>query len=99
MNIRFNRALQGLMLFLTLLIYRPVMAVDIDLMHYAVADLQTGESTSLEQFRGKPTILLIFEPGCRYCARQARILNGMLDNCSDFQAVAIGLNGSRRNLR
>jgi len=73
-------------------------AVEIDLMHYAVNDLRTGEETQLDAFRGKPTFLLVFEPGCIYCARQSRIFNRMLETCDSFQVVAIGVNGTRRRL-
>lgn len=73
-------------------------AMVIDLMHYTVSDLRTGEPSTLDVFRGKPTVLLIFEPGCRYCARQSRILNRMLATCDNLQAVGLGFNGSRRRL-
>lgn len=76
----------------------PVRAEDIGLLHYPVIDLRTGETGTLESFRGAPTVLLVFEPGCRFCARQSRILNAMLDECTNLNAVAVGVNGSRRRL-
>lgn len=70
----------------------------IDLMHYQVSDLRTGEESSLESLRGKPTVLLLFEPGCMYCSRQSRILNAMLKECENLQAVALGFNAPRRRM-
>jgi hypothetical protein len=70
----------------------------IDLLHYKVSDLRTGEESTLQPFLGKPTVLLLFEPGCMYCARQTRILNAMIKECANLQAVALGFNAPRRRM-
>lgn len=90
--------LRLIFILLTSLAAGKVSAVEIDIMHYTLHDLHTGEPVALDDFRGKPTFLLVFEPGCRYCARQSRIFNRMLESCDSFQVIAVGVNGSRRSL-
>lgn len=94
--IKLRQALAGI----CLLLAWPLSAVSADLMHYELRSLdQAATEHALDRYRGKPTLMIFFEPECAWCLRQMRVLNKLVDECDNFQALAIGANGSRAALR
>lgn len=86
--------------FLLLGLASPASAADdIDLLKYELRDLQSEQLQRLDQFRGKTTLVMFFEPECPFCFKQTKILNGIQRECADFQAIGVGVNGSRRDLQ
>jgi thioredoxin-related protein len=85
--------------FLLLSAWTSSIAEPIDLLHYELSDLRTGEAVDLAQFRGYPVLILLFEPDCGYCVRQAREINALLSQCTEIRPVAVGINGNRQHLR
>ena len=70
------------------------------LLDYALKRLDAPEVESLRQFEGKPVLMMFFEPECSWCFRQVRTLNAMGQRCtSGFQALAVGVNGNRSDLK
>ncbi|PLW69618.1 peroxiredoxin family protein [Pseudohalioglobus lutimaris] len=54
---------------------------------------------SLDQYQGAPLLLMFFEPECSWCYRQFKVLNKLYAQCpGEFRPVAVGVNGSRREL-
>ncbi len=77
-----------------------VPAQSVDLLKYTLQSLdEVATEHDLDQYTGKPTILIFFEPECSWCLRQTRVLNELVASCENFQAIAIGVNGTRRALQ
>jgi thioredoxin-related protein len=74
-------------------------AEPIDLLQYRLTDLRSGAEVDLDRFRGQPVLILLFEPDCGYCVRQAREVNALLAQCSEIKPLAVGINGNRQHLR
>lgn len=93
---QFRRAvLAGLCLLLAL----PLTTAAADLMQYELRSLdRAGSEDALDIYRGTPTLMIFFEPECAWCLRQMRVLNKLVDECDNFQALAIGANGTRSDL-
>lgn len=91
-----RRAVAGI----CLLFAWPLSASAADLMQYELRSLdQAATEHTLDRYRGTPTLMIFFEPECAWCLRQIRVLNKLIDECENFQALAIGANGSRSALR
>jgi hypothetical protein len=54
---------------------------------------------ALAQVADGPLLLMLFEPACGWCLRQSRAINTLLGECPQLAAVAVGVDGSRRDLR
>ena len=67
----------------------------VDMLSYVLRDLSSTGDIDLEDYRGKITLLMFFEPDCEYCLRETRVINTLLAECPGLQPVAIGANGSR----
>ncbi len=69
------------------------------LFDFEMKSLSGKDRQSMQQFAGKPVVLMYFEPQCSWCFRQVRTLNQLQEKCSGrFQPVAVGINGSRKDL-
>jgi hypothetical protein len=71
-----------------------------DVLGYRMQALPGSEVVDLATFRGRPGVLFVFEPGCVWCRRQARLLNELPERCSDgaVQVLGVGIRGSRAAL-
>jgi hypothetical protein len=70
-----------------------------DVLAYRMQSLPGAEIVDLGHFRGRPGLLFVFEPGCVWCRRQARLLNGLPDRCATAaQILGVGVRGSRASL-
>lgn len=93
-------------LILSLLIYFLVcfeLAAKTDspqLLSYSHTDLQSGEMHSLENLKGKPTLMMFFEPQCPWCFKQGKAFNELLRQCPNaINIVALGSNGDKVSLK
>jgi hypothetical protein len=71
-----------------------------DVLAYRVQVLPGTEVVDLASFRGRPGLLFVFEPGCVWCRRQARLLNELPKRCGspELQVLGVGIRGSRAAL-
>jgi hypothetical protein len=71
-----------------------------DLLAYRMQVLPGAETVDLATFRGRPGVLFVFEPGCVWCRRQARLLNELPVRCAGdaLQVLGVGIRGSRASL-
>jgi len=74
-------------------------AFAIDLLEYELKDLSGTEVHDLEQYRGDTVLLIFFQPDCGFCVKQSRVLSQIQEECSDFQAIGVGVNGARIDLQ
>jgi len=78
----------------------PAEAVSPDILGYQHENLLTGEVETLERMRGKSSFLLFFQPACKWCLRQSRVLDSLLLSCpGQLNAAALGVHGSRHELK
>ncbi len=70
-----------------------------DLLAYELKRLDTVATEDLKQFRGKPVLMMFFEPDCTWCLRQAREIEQVTKRCNGVQSIVVGANGSRTALK
>ena len=71
----------------------------IDMLSYDLRPLnELSHASELHELRGELDVLVFFEPDCSWCFKQTQLINHMYQECPDFKAAAIGVNGSRRSL-
>lgn len=69
------------------------------LLDFELRSLSAPERHTLEQYQGAPMLMMFFEPECSWCARQFRVLDKLQAECEgSFNPIAVGINGSRREL-
>lgn len=68
------------------------------ILDFQLRSLQEPEVHSLTMYEGKPVVLVFFQPECNWCAKQVRAINSLREQC-DFEALAVGVGGSRVELR
>ncbi|MGI9229199.1 MAG: TlpA family protein disulfide reductase [Gammaproteobacteria bacterium] len=67
---------------------------------FRLLNLDSAEVESLQQFKGKPTLMTFFQPDCNWCLRQFRVLNRLHQRCGTaINLLAVGVNGNRRELK
>lgn len=71
----------------------------VDLLDYQLKDLKSVETHDLEQYRGATVLMIFFQPDCPFCVKQSKVINEILAECPDFQAIGVGVNGSRSDLQ
>ncbi|HBR98370.1 MAG TPA: hypothetical protein DD979_13490 [Gammaproteobacteria bacterium] len=65
---------------------------------YSLKNLRSSQTESLLAYAQQPVAVVFFEPRCRWCLKQMRVLEALSEQCR-VQPMAIGLNGSVRDLR
>ena len=75
-------------------------AVALELLGFEHQSLTDGNITNLEHLRGKPTLMMFYEPDCPWCFKQGRAFNQLLDHCGqELQIVALGTHGDKTRLK
>ncbi len=70
------------------------------LLEFELRSLADPETHSLSRYAGKPVVLLLFQPDCNWCLRQARVAGELTQSCTaGFETVLIGFRGNRSQLR
>ncbi|WOT04190.1 TlpA family protein disulfide reductase [Shewanella youngdeokensis] len=70
------------------------------LLHYQHMDLHKGQIQALDSLKGKPTLMMFFEPQCPWCLKQGKAFNSLLGQCpDDFNIVALGIHGDKASLK
>ena len=74
-------------------------AEDSDLLAYTLPALtESAPPLDLATLRGRPVVLLFFEPGCHWCLKQMEVLSE-LAKPYNLRVVAVGVHGTPRELR
>ena len=84
-----------------LLAFQPAAAADStapSLLEFELRSLAEPEVHSLERYRGKPVVMVFFQPECTWCLKQVRAINALREQC-EIEAIAVGVNGNRVALR
>lgn len=75
-------------------------ATNPSLLEYSLKRLDKPSSESLVGHRGKPVLMLFFEPECSWCFKQVRVINNLPSSCREsFTALAVGVNGGKSDLK
>ena len=85
-----------------LLAFQPAVAANItapSLLEFELRSLAEPEVHSLERYKGRPVLLVFFQPDCNWCLKQFRVVNELSNQCDNFEAIAIGIHGNRSDLR
>ena len=85
-----------------LLAFQPAVAADStapSLLDFELRSLAEPEMHSLERYQGKPVLLVFFQPDCNWCLKQFRVVNELGSQCDNFEAIAVGIHGNRKDLR
>jgi len=70
------------------------------LLAYELKRLDVPEREALGRYRGRPVLMVFFEPECNWCFRQVRAVHALQERCpGNFQALAVGVNASRSGLK
>ncbi len=69
------------------------------LLDFDLRSLSEPETHSLKRYAGKPVLMLFFQPDCTWCLRQVKTINELGRQCDAFSAMAIGVLGTRSELR
>ncbi len=68
------------------------------LLDFELRSLEQPGRQSLSQYQGAPVLMMFFEPGCSWCYRQFKVLDKLHNECPGINSLAVGVNGSRRDL-
>lgn len=78
----------------------PASAGTPSLLEFDLRSLEAPEVHRLTRYQGKPVLMVFFEPECSWCLRQVKAINKLGSRCGEsFEALAIGVNGSRARLQ
>ena len=70
------------------------------LLNYQHTHLQSGKVQALENLKGKPTLMMFFEPQCPWCFKQGKAFNALLKLCPNtVNIVALGTHGDKSSLK
>ena len=97
-----RRCLACIPVLLLLAVAGPAAAEDASasLLGFELRSLEAPEYHSLERYRGKPVLMVFFQPDCTWCQRQFRAINELAETCDyAFEAMAVGFRGNRGELR
>lgn len=62
--------------------------------------LTENQMQSLKDFSGKILLVSLFEPDCRWCLKQMKVLNRISQECTDaLQPLAVGIHGQKTALK
>ena len=74
--------------------------IALELLGFEHQNLADGTTTNLEHLRGKPTLMMFYEPECPWCFKQGKAFNELLRHCGhELQIVALGAHGDRARLK
>ncbi|MCL2913552.1 redoxin domain-containing protein [Shewanella corallii] len=75
-------------------------AVALELLGFEHQSLSDGSISNLKHLKGKPTLLMFYEPDCPWCFKQGRAFNKLLSHCGEeLQIVALGTHGDKASLK
>lgn len=76
-------------------------ASDFPLLDFSLRSLkQSGGTQRLDVYKGKPVLMIFFEPNCSWCFKQVKVVNRLQQQCeSSFQPLAVGVHGNRQQLK
>ena len=70
------------------------------LVDFELRSLQEPAHHELTRYEGAPLLMVFFQPECSWCHRQVAAINEFRSQCeARFQAIAVGVNGNRRQLQ
>ena len=70
------------------------------LLDFELRSLERPEVHSLQQYQGKPIVMVFFKPDCNWCLKQIRSIRELRERChGELTAIAIGVSGTRPELR
>lgn len=70
------------------------------LVDFELRSLQEPARHKLVRYEGEPLLIVFFQPECNWCYRQVAAINEFMSQCeAGFQAIAVGVNGNRRQLQ
>lgn len=89
------------LLLLTLMLWAIApRATALELLGFKHQSLADGSVTNLEHLKGKPTLIMFYEPDCPWCFKQGKAFNQLLSHCGqELQIVALGTHGDKASLK
>lgn len=70
------------------------------LTQYQHHNLMTNNIEQLTLMPNKPSIMMLFEPDCSWCFKQAKVLNQLHATCpNQVNIIALGVNGDKQALK
>lgn len=62
--------------------------------------LEDGTAHGFAAYKGRPVLLMVFEPECNWCLKQVAALNELAVRCGDrLPALGVGVRGDRQSLK
>lgn len=78
----------------------PAAASSPDLLGFQHENLRSGQTEALDELRGEASFLLFFQPNCKWCLKQSKILDKLLARCpGQLNAAALGVHANRHELK
>ena len=91
--------MRSTVLSLLLLAFSPAISGEqANLLDFELKSLLQPEYHALGRYEGRPLVMVFFQPECNWCAKQVRAINELRERC-DFEAIAVGVGGTRAELR
>ncbi len=91
--------LQLALLLLGLVVITPKSQA-LELLGFEHANLKSGQLSTLDHLKGKPSLMMFFEPECPWCFKQGKAFNRLLAQCDNkVNIVAMGANADRSSLK
>lgn len=70
-----------------------------DFSQYQLKSLRQSEAVTLANVAEQYSAVMLFEPHCSWCIKQARALAELQQRCPQIQPIALGINGDRLALK
>lgn len=78
----------------------PAVASAPDILGFQHENLRNGQTEALDELRGEASLLLFFQPDCKWCLKQSKTLDKLLARCPEqLNAAALGVHASRHELK
>ncbi|MEC4726130.1 thioredoxin family protein [Shewanella sp. D64] len=103
-NLKYAMVILFLLISLLLGQIAPTKAAEPDLgpqlLAYQHENLTSHKVENLQKLKGKPTLMMFFEPQCSWCFKQGKAFNRLLQQCpTAVNIVALGSHGDKVTLR
>lgn len=73
---------------------------EVNLHRYSLVSLHSNDNISLSHYKDKILLISFFEPNCKWCYKQMKVLNQLQESCKhSVQPVAVGVHGRRSELK